>query len=122
MAECGGRPCSASLVVRPSVNDARLLCKARGQVRGVGIVLPSWDFDERLTVAEIQCRGGARLGFVGNGSCRTEGAGKAQGFLFIGRRSNLGVRARVRNHGEIPGRELRCVRETELPCGSGLLA
>ena len=90
--------------------------------QGVGIVPASWDFDERLTVAEIQRRGGARLGFVGNGSCRTEGAGKARGFLFIGRRSNLGVRARVRNHGEIPGPELRCVRETELPCGSGLLA
>ena len=32
------------------------------------------------------------------------------------------MRARVGNHGEIPGRELRCVRETELPCGSGLSA
>ena len=58
--ECGGQPCSASLVVRPSVNDARLLCKARGQVRGVGIVPASWDFGERLTVAEIHRRGGAR--------------------------------------------------------------
>ena len=42
------------------------------------------------------------------------------GFLFIGRRSNIGVRARAGNHGEIPGRELRCVGETELPCGSRL--
>ena len=33
VAESGGWPCSASLVVRPGVNDARLLCKARGQVR-----------------------------------------------------------------------------------------
>jgi len=78
VAECGGQPCSASLVVRPSVNDVRLLCKARGQVRGVGIVPASWDFDERLTVAEIQRRGGARLGFVGYGGCGTEGAGEAR--------------------------------------------
>jgi len=41
------------------------------------------------------------------------------GFLFIGRRSNIGVRARAGNHGEIPGRELRCVRETVLASGAG---
>ena len=110
VAECGGRPCSASLVVRPCVNDARLLCKARGQVRGVGIVPASWDFDERLTVAEIQSRGGARLGFVLNGGCGTERCREGTGwFLFIGQRTNLGVRARARNHGEIPGQRLRCV-------------
>ena len=40
------------------------------------------------------------------------------GFLFIGRRSNIGVRARAGNHGEIPGRELRCAGETELPSGA----
>ena len=113
MAECGGRPCSASLVVRPSVNDARLLCKARGQVRGVGIVPASWDFDERLTVAEIQHRGGTRLGFLGNGGCGTERCREGMGwFLFIGRQTNPGVRAQARNHDEIPGRWLCCVGET----------
>ena len=40
-------------------------------------------------------------------------------FLFIGRRTILGVRARARNHGEIPGRRLRCMGETDLACGSG---
>ena len=40
------------------------------------------------------------------------------GFLFIGRRPNIGVGARAGNHGEIPGRELRCAGETELPCGA----
>ena len=40
------------------------------------------------------------------------------GFLFIGRRSNIGVRARAGNHGEIPGRELRCAGKTELPRGA----
>ena len=85
------------------MNDARLLCKLRGQVRGVGIVPASWDFDERITVAEIQRRGGARLGFVGNGSCGTERCREGTGwFLFIGRRTNLGVHARAKNHGEIP--------------------
>ena len=60
VAECGGRPCSASLVVRPSVDDALLLCKARGQDRRVGVVPASGDFGERLTVAEIHRRGGAK--------------------------------------------------------------
>ena len=118
LAESGGWPCSASLVVRPSVNDTRLLCKVRGQVRGVRIVPASWDFDERLTVAEIQRRGGARLGFVGNGSCGTERCREGTGwFLFIGRRTNLGVHARAKNHGEIPSRRLRFVGETELTSG-----
>ena len=62
-----------------------------------------------------------RLEFEGNGGCGTEGAGKAWGFLFIGRRSNIGVRARAGNHGEIPGRELRCAGETVLASGAGLL-
>jgi hypothetical protein len=120
VAECGGRPCSASVVVRPSVNDARLLCKARGQDRGVGIVLASWEIDERITVAEIQRRGSAMLGFVGNGGCGTERCREGTWwFLFIGRRTNLGVRARAKNHGEIPGRRLRCMGETELTSGPG---
>ena len=46
------------------------------------------------------------------------GAGGLWGFLFIGRRSNIGVRARAGNHGEIPGRELRCAGKTELPRGA----
>ena len=43
-------------------------------------------------------------------------------FLFIGRQTILGVRARARNHSEIPGRRLRCVRETGLACGPGMSA
>ena len=39
-------------------------------------------------------------------------------FLFIGWRTILVVCARARNHGEIPGRRLRCVVETDLACGS----
>ena len=70
---------------------------------------------------EIPLRGGAergrRLGLWLDG-----GAGGPWGFLFIGRRSNIGVRARAGNHGEIPGRELRCAGETELPCGAHRLA
>ena len=73
----------------------------------------SWDFDERLSVAEIQRRGGARLGFVGNGGYGTERCREGTGwFLFIGRQTILGVGARARNHSEIPGRRLRCVGET----------
>ena len=56
---------------------------------------------------EIPLRGGAergrQLGLWVDG-----GAGGPWGFLFIGRRPNIGVRARAGNHGEIPGRELRC--------------
>jgi len=36
----------------------------------------SWDFENRLTVGEIQRRGGARLGFVGNGGCGGKYRGK----------------------------------------------
>ena len=43
-------------------------------------------------------------------------------FLFIGRWTILGVRARARNHSEIPGRRLRCVGETDLACGPGVSA
>ena len=32
------------------------------------------------------------------------------------------MRARARNHGEIPGQRLRCVGETDLACGLGVSA
>jgi hypothetical protein len=53
--------------------------------------------------------GGARGGWVQGGPWA----------VFIGRRSALGVRARAGNHGEIPGRELRCAGETDLSGGPG---
>ena len=69
----------------------------------------------RNRAAEVTCSGaeiplcggaerGRRLGLWVDG-----GAGGPWGFLFIGWRPNIGVRARAGNHGEIPGRELRCV-------------
>jgi len=58
----------------------------------------------------------AELGFCGR-RVRWMGAGGSVA-VFIGRRSALGVRARAGNHGEIPGRELRCAGKTELPCGA----
>ena len=54
----------------------------------------------------------AELGFAVAAGARC-GAVKGPGwFLFIGRRTILGVRARARNRGEIPRRRLRCVGET----------
>ena len=41
------------------------------------------------------------------------------GWVSIYRAADLGVRARARNHGEIPGWRLRCVGETELTSGPG---
>jgi len=58
----------------------------------------------------------AELGFCGR-RVRWMGAGGSVA-VFIGRRSALGVRARAGNHGEIPGRELRCAGKTELPRGA----
>ena len=40
--------------------------------------------------------------------------------VFIGRRSTLGLHTRAGNHGEIPGRELRCAGKTVLASGAGL--
>ena len=59
----------------------------------------------------------AELGFCGR-RVRWMGAGGSVA-VFIGRRSALGVRARAGNHGEIPGRELRCAGETDLSGGPG---